>query len=92
VRLIDPATAHVPVREILSIASRCPRLRRLPYLGFWPWRPRASSRAARPFPWQDLVLVRAVSCRRVVSAFPWLGVIVAARALPRHATVVPPGR
>jgi hypothetical protein len=30
--------------------------------------------------------------RRVVGNFLWLGAIVAARALPRHATVIPPGR
>jgi hypothetical protein len=30
--------------------------------------------------------------RCVIGDFLWLGVVVAARALPRHATVVPPGR
>jgi hypothetical protein len=30
--------------------------------------------------------------RRVVGDFPWLGAVVATRALPRHATVVSPGR
>jgi hypothetical protein len=50
VRSIDLATAHLPIREILPIASRCPRLCRLLHLGFRPWRPRASPRAARPFP------------------------------------------
>jgi hypothetical protein len=91
VRSIDPAMALLPVREILSIVSRCPRLRRIPHLGFRPWRPRASPRAARPFPWWDPVLVRDVPCRCVVGTFPWLGAIVATRALPHHATVVPPG-
>jgi hypothetical protein len=38
------------------------------------------------------VLVGVVFCRRDVGAFPWLGAVVAARALPRHATVVPLGR
>jgi hypothetical protein len=90
VRSIDPATVHLHVHEILSIVSLCLRLHRLPHLGFRPWQPRASSRAAQPFPWRDLVLVRAVSCRRVISVFPWLGAVVAAWALPRHATVVPP--
>jgi hypothetical protein len=37
-------------------------------------------------------LVNEVACRRVIGAFPWLGAIVAARALPCHSTVVPPGR
>jgi hypothetical protein len=92
VRSIDPAMALLPVCEILLIASRCPWLRRLPHLGFQPWRPRASPWAARPFPWWDLVLVRDVPCRRVVGAFPYLGAVVTTRALPRHATVVPPGR
>jgi hypothetical protein len=29
--------------------------------------------------------------RRIIGDFPWLGAVVAARALPRHATVVSPG-
>jgi hypothetical protein len=49
-RSIDLATVHLPIRERLSIAPLCPRLRRLPRLGFRPWRPRASPRAAWPFP------------------------------------------
>jgi hypothetical protein len=44
------------------------------------------------FPRRDLVLVGVVLCRRDVSAFPWLGAIVAMRALPCHATVIPPVR
>jgi hypothetical protein len=30
--------------------------------------------------------------RRIVGDFPWLDAVVAARALPRHAMVVSPGR
>jgi hypothetical protein len=57
----------------------------------WPWRPRACSRAARPCPWWDLGLVSWVLRRRIVGVFPWLDAVVAALALPRHATVVSPG-
>jgi hypothetical protein len=65
------------------------RLRRS---GLWPWRPRAYPRVARPCPWWCLVLVSLLLHRRVVGVFLWFDAVVAARALPRHATVVSPGQ
>jgi hypothetical protein len=47
---VDPATTHLPVCEIWSINPLFPQLRRLQRLESWPWRPRASSRAAWPSP------------------------------------------
>jgi hypothetical protein len=60
--------------------------------GLRPWRPRARSRVARPRPRWCLGLVSWLLRRRVIGVFLWLDAAVVARALPRHATVVSPGR
>jgi hypothetical protein len=80
--------ALLPVREIWSITPSTPLAPSPPA----PW---ISAMATSSFvssrlvsPRRDLVLVSVVACRRVVDAFPWLGAVVATRALPRHATVV----
>jgi hypothetical protein len=60
--------------------------------GLRPWRPRACPRVARPCPRWCLILVSLLLRRRVVGVFLWFDAVVAARALPRHAMVVSPGR